>query len=337
MANTVESLGMTDAMSSSPSITAPMNALQPATVLAPDDATVANLVPLYSPASGSPSVGTAARDRVATADFERLTSFTLFPKLPPEMSDKIWEFAAFLQRDLPIFITAVGEKRLENASVGALQLPDYQIISSQPAPALLHACREARLVGLKYYKLIFSIPYEVNNLRYSTTPKIYFNTEADRLCIFGPFPCEALHKISEAIVSHKIRKLALNSCMWWSADPETKKIPEIGWWSFLREYRLRIWLCLDIREVVFYWSEEIVQQGDKIRLIKDDGMEMRGRGQTKEVRDRAAEHVRKKKILECQKRRKESGNPAAEIITDAELAEISGPVFKIVTLEVSKS
>ena len=53
-------------------------------------------------------------------------------------------------------------------------------------------------------------------------------------------------------------------------------------------------------------------------------------------RDDCAKYLRECKILECQKRRAKSGKAAEEPISDAGLDEISGPVLKIMKLEVTE-
>ena len=203
-----------------------------------------------------------------TEEFQPLTSFTLFPELPQELRDHIWAFASFLPRDVPVFTAAVSPNY---SDIGSLYLPYYQIISSQPAPPILHASREARLEGLKHYKLIFKVHYTEDDVRHDVPPRMYFNTEADRLCVFGPLPAEVYDRIEEGIVSEGIRKVAMNTCVTWGESPSTGRITVNGSCRFLSRYRRKKWLDSNIRELVYYYSTRFIQRSDKIQFVEADG------------------------------------------------------------------
>jgi hypothetical protein len=108
--------------------------------------------------------------------------FTLFPKLPPELRDKIWnEHCAQLQpRIVDLWPTTDStEKKMRYGT-------------HSQAPTILHISREARSIGLQYYKLLFEEDIQRETVRDFETPKkphIYVNWEHDIL-----FPVPFLHE-----------------------------------------------------------------------------------------------------------------------------------------------
>jgi len=114
--------------------------------------------------------------------------FTCFPKLPPELRNKIWKGACSVPRiiDLwavPIFGKTGEEFFSENFSrIGPIA---YKSHSRQP-PAILHTSREARTLGLECYSLEFGdeIKESINGVevKMSIPAKIYINWKCDIIC-----------------------------------------------------------------------------------------------------------------------------------------------------------
>ncbi len=100
--------------------------------------------------------------------------FTLFPKLPPELRDKIWnEHCAQLQPRV-VDLWATKDSTEEKMKYG----------THSQASTILHISREARSIGLKYYKLLFEEDIQRETVRNVETPKkphIYVNWEHDIL------------------------------------------------------------------------------------------------------------------------------------------------------------
>jgi hypothetical protein len=106
-----------------------------------------------------------------------LTQFTLFPTLPVELRLKIWTIASFHSRNVDIWARCLGK-------IGSRLHPytPFKYTSHCSVPAILHACRESREVGLQYYHLDFGTFYENGTFRFETLPKIYINFAVDRVC-----------------------------------------------------------------------------------------------------------------------------------------------------------
>jgi hypothetical protein len=108
--------------------------------------------------------------------------FTLFQNLPPELRNKIWnEHCAQLQpRIVDLWAT-------KNSTAKKMKYGTHS-----QAPTILHISREARSIGLKYYKLLFEEDIQRETVRDVETPKkphIYVNWEHDIL-----FPVPFLHE-----------------------------------------------------------------------------------------------------------------------------------------------
>jgi hypothetical protein len=99
-------------------------------------------------------------------------TFPFFEILPTEIRLGIWSIAAHNQRTLEVYIQHAIYLHCRN-----------------PIPALLHACRESRQEGLKYYSALYNPPQFVSAMAQSspgwvtkTTPeRIYISFERDIL------------------------------------------------------------------------------------------------------------------------------------------------------------
>jgi len=80
------------------------------------------------------------------------TTFTLFPKLPPEIRLKIWRYITPGPRIVEIQY-ATEPKRLVESIPGTLRPVGPGWISKDPQPIVLHICQESRMEALKRYQL----------------------------------------------------------------------------------------------------------------------------------------------------------------------------------------
>lgn len=134
-----------------------------------------------------------------------LTSFTLFPSLPPEVRKDIWAFACFVSRNVDIYGIKLCEgitglrvcKAPEGAVPGAKDGLFYPHVfqSNSRIPAILHTSAESREEGLKWYNLSFGTNHSFDRLVVQTPPRIYVNFRVDRLCLM-----EYLDVLSEKAV-----------------------------------------------------------------------------------------------------------------------------------------
>ncbi|KAF5867442.1 putative dihydrouridine synthase protein [Botrytis fragariae] len=114
-----------------------------------------------------------------------LTTFTLFPKLFPELRSKIWELAIF--NDPRNII--IGKYRPWKEREGYPRWSeDFGYKCTSTVPAVLRACTEARTQGLEYYKLLEWVPEtSKGKARLVTVPehpaRTYINWKVDRIVI----------------------------------------------------------------------------------------------------------------------------------------------------------
>lgn len=108
--------------------------------------------------------------------------FTLFPNLPPELRNKIWNEHCTQYEPQIIDLWATKDSTETKMRYG----------THSQAPPILHTSREARSIGLKYYKLLFEEDIQGEIFRDIGNPKkphIYVNWEHDIL-----FPVPFLHE-----------------------------------------------------------------------------------------------------------------------------------------------
>jgi hypothetical protein len=116
--------------------------------------------------------------------------FTPFPKLPPELRNKIWKTGCFEPRNIDLWIHRV----MEDPNMGDLDFgPDIKDVledieyctyrSHTRPPALLHTCSESRTVALKHYSVPFDVeiklPLGCATLKIAIPAWIYVNWECD--------------------------------------------------------------------------------------------------------------------------------------------------------------
>ena len=121
------------------------------------------------------------------------TTLTQFPDLPPEVREMVWTYVSHFPRNLDIWVKHEGPE-LTAVSLDGQRRSRYRphsFITSQCVPALLHTNREARTIGLKYYRLCFHTTCLHSTLKFEA--KIYRNYLVDRLCLMGENTYEILN------------------------------------------------------------------------------------------------------------------------------------------------
>ncbi|KAF7936196.1 uncharacterized protein EAE98_002415 [Botrytis deweyae] len=141
-----------------------------------------------------------------------LTTFTLFPKLLPELRSKIWELEIF---NNPRNIFIGKHQPSENQEGHSRWSEHFGYMCTSAVPAVLQTCTEARTEGLKYYKLLEWVP-EISKGKKRLVEKpehparTYINWKVDRIviCDVGKFWTHSL-RISDNAVGkvHNFRKL----------------------------------------------------------------------------------------------------------------------------------
>ncbi|TGO77720.1 hypothetical protein BELL_0094g00220 [Botrytis elliptica] len=114
-----------------------------------------------------------------------LTTFTLFPKLLPELRSKIWELEIF---NNPRNIFIGKHQPSENQEGHPRWSEHFGYMCTSDVPAVLHTCTEARTEGLKYYKLLEWVPEILKGKkRLVEKPehpaRTYINWKVDRIVI----------------------------------------------------------------------------------------------------------------------------------------------------------
>jgi len=156
-----------------------------------------------------------------TEDIYATRTFTCFPALPIEIRLDIWERACFLPRNVDVRVKLIPPVLPAEEHILAPFGPDdfwaFRYASAHPAPAVLHANREARAVGLQHYELEFATRHEVwdglsGYVRAATPPQIYINPRCDRICRVGPFRRGAEYDFRNVVTRTKPRSIAFNAC-----------------------------------------------------------------------------------------------------------------------------
>lgn len=112
--------------------------------------------------------------------------FNFFPKLAPELRNKIWEEHCIQAEPRIIDLWLTKDSTKKKMKYG----------SNSRAPAILHTSREARGMGLQYYTFLFTKEIESEDSEDVETPRqqrLYVNWEHD--IIFPiPFHLVSLHE-----------------------------------------------------------------------------------------------------------------------------------------------
>lgn len=113
----------------------------------------------------------------------QLETFHLFPKLPPELRTRIWEYALPPGRLVRIFYTEIY---YPSGTYSDEDLGQTTFTSNTPAPALLHACAESRIVALRVYKLCLGTAQSPAAIYLDlSVDTLYFGRFADKERIFN--------------------------------------------------------------------------------------------------------------------------------------------------------
>lgn len=121
------------------------------------------------------------------------TSFPRFQELPTELQRKIWTELAFIRRNVDWRSRIVGtlvDRSGDYPGNGMLDFSEkvFQFYTTQPVPAILHACHDSRKVGREYYR-----PFgrtEVKNgpdtgVFYTSESTIWMHHNVDRVVPMG--------------------------------------------------------------------------------------------------------------------------------------------------------
>jgi hypothetical protein len=94
-----------------------------------------------------------------------VATFEYFARLPPELRLMVWEEVSTNPRCIDVWpVSAENDEGfdefMEN-SAGVYFGPPLKFRSHNPVPPVLHICREARYIGLRYYELSFGYQREI--------------------------------------------------------------------------------------------------------------------------------------------------------------------------------
>jgi hypothetical protein len=137
------------------------------------------------------------------------STFTSFPRLPPEVQNMIWQIAIDSVR--PRVVEVKENIELAPRSCRSKYGGKRQFISTCPIPGVLHACRASRSLALRRWRLCFAARYQ--------EPKIFFDLEEDFLYFGRDF--DNIRNFADA-VDFKDRQatqlLAFHLRLQWASD-----------------------------------------------------------------------------------------------------------------------
>jgi hypothetical protein len=115
-----------------------------------------------------------------------LTKFNCFPKLPKELRLKIWKCAAFIPRNVDVWIGPWTLEGTDDDSHWEIDdTSNFYFFSTSTAPKILHVCHESRQEGLLYYQLSFGAERGTGAQYYRRDPSIYLNWSTDTVCLMN--------------------------------------------------------------------------------------------------------------------------------------------------------
>ncbi|PMD31560.1 hypothetical protein L207DRAFT_591511 [Hyaloscypha variabilis F] len=117
-----------------------------------------------------------------------LTKFTCFPKLPIELRLRIWKFAAFIPRNVDVWIGPEKTSYDEDGDYWDIRIDienHHYFCSRTSPPAILHTSHESRKEGLLVYKLGFGTEHHAGRHHFRSDPTIYANSSSDTLCLMN--------------------------------------------------------------------------------------------------------------------------------------------------------
>lgn len=125
-----------------------------------------------------------------------LDTFHLFPQLPIELRHTIWDEACCVSRVVDLESWPLtgdgGYGGIGDALFDSFRQVAFVISTGSGHPPILHTSREARLVGLKHYKLDLGTEYRIDkmvgdqgmvHIDIKVDPRIYLNWNYDTMCI----------------------------------------------------------------------------------------------------------------------------------------------------------
>ena len=157
------------------------------------DAKTNLLSPQAESCATTPS-GKSANEAVTPAESHILKIFTCFPKLPFELRTMILTIACHEPRIIDLWIFELPFEEHGGATTYWGDRPFRWRSQAERAPALLHASRETRTVGLKYYTLAFETSFPLDDSQTSsmmtiktiktidTPAHIWVNWDCDIMC-----------------------------------------------------------------------------------------------------------------------------------------------------------
>ncbi|KAL2071266.1 hypothetical protein VTL71DRAFT_12501 [Oculimacula yallundae] len=183
----------------------------------------------------------------ASTEFDvtlNLTSFTLFPKLPPELRLMVWEYVCFFTRNVPLWNVLLAKPRQED--IGYIP---YKYITGCPPPSILSVNLESRETGFKYYKLSLGGVFLLEKgVTVKAEARKYVHFLADRICPLKEF-CNTMDNDDEdAFKKYWLSRVAVNTNTCWRDHDETSPF----WVEFDMLQYPEWWFHSDMREILIY-------------------------------------------------------------------------------------
>jgi hypothetical protein len=115
-----------------------------------------------------------------------LAKFTGFPNLPKELRLKIWKCAAFIPRNVDVWIGPWTLEGTDDDSYWEIDdTSNFYFFSTSTAPKILHVCHESRQEGLLYHQLSFGTERGTGAQYFRRDPSIYLNWSTDTVCLMN--------------------------------------------------------------------------------------------------------------------------------------------------------
>lgn len=170
------------------------------------------------------------------------TKFTVFPKLPPELRNKVWYHAANQEGRIIDIWTDFKRCEIENTT---FYTQSYECeLSTRPPPPIFRVCTESRNEALKHYDLEFATSMTLpGGIAVNIPARMYINYASDTLVPRGYWNIVSFYNFTGRL-SGKLRSLAID-------------VNGTFWTENMKDYcKKRYWLFGELEELILYDSSE---------------------------------------------------------------------------------
>lgn len=198
--------------------------------------------------------------------------FHVFRKLPPEIQQMIWEFAAREERHVSIRIVEEKKSAAETNSTDGTDIDFFRFRSVNAFPQMMHVCNQARFIAMKHYKLTYEVEKQFPDLAHQpyAAGQIYVNPASEVLCPIPRWKALPQQLFVEIMRDLKVEEIALSD---YSFVQSHRSIPD-SWGGYQGSSTgvtvqpgVLNWMTEHIRFITLWTQSKIVIPSEALELI----------------------------------------------------------------------